>query len=99
MWRGSPALFDCEIILSHLRYASNVTGVCSSEIVARSLRVDGNKYTSQLSILFRENYVGTNVICMHDNYGSMAASATATATITKNSIGKISQCILYESLI
>ena len=95
MWRGSPSLFDCtdnEIILSHLRYASNVTGVCSSdEIVARSLRVDGNRYTSQLSIAFRESYVGTNVICIHDD-GSTTAS-TASATITKNSIGKVSQSL------
>ena len=74
-----------------------MTGVCSSdEIVVRSLRVDGNTYTSQLSILFRESYVGTNVICIHDDGSRIAL--TASAAITKNGIGKISQHILYNAL-
>ena len=89
VWQGSQGLFDCqasEIFLPHSGFASTVTGECNSgEITARSLRVDGNRYISQLSISFRESFVGKNVTCIHDDGSRIAAEASL--TITKNTIG------------
>ena len=99
MWRGSQGLFDCEILLPHSSFASTVTGECNSgEIIARSLRVDGNRYISQLSILFRESFVGKTVICEHDD-GTTSVASESSLTITKNMIGNTIEyctCLIHE---
>ena len=72
MWQGAQ-VFDCpdfsnEILLRHNNFGSLVMGECNAgAIVGRSLRVDGNCYTSQLSIEYSERLNGKNIICAHDN--------------------------------
>ena len=72
MWQGAQ-VFDCpdfsnEILLRHNNFGSSVMGECNAgSIVGRSLRVDGNRYTSQLSIEYNETLNGKNITCAHDN--------------------------------
>ena len=72
MWQGS-GVFNCpnnnnEIILRHLIFHSSVIGVCNDgAIVGENLRVNGSSYTSQLNIIYEEQFAGENVTCSHDN--------------------------------
>ena len=90
MWRGD--IFDCpdhsnEIILRHINFDSSVTGECNAgAVIGRGLRIDGNCYTSELSIVYRESFAGRNVTCMYDN--GIAVLSTVSAMIIHNTIGK-----------
>jgi hypothetical protein len=45
-----------------------VIGVCNNgAIVARSLSVEGNNYTSQLDVIVTPDIVGKSVECLHDS--------------------------------
>ena len=90
MWQGTE-VFDCpdfsnEIVLRHLNFGSSVMGECNTgAIVGRSLRVEDNCYTSQLSIVYSERLNGKNVTCAHDN--GITVSLRLSLTITHNMIG------------
>lgn len=71
IWTGS-AFSGCnnnEVTLVHNRFTSLYRTVeCTNgAIVGRSLSVEGNNYTSQLSITFTPDITGTTVKCSHDN--------------------------------
>ena len=69
VWRG--AAYDCslyEITLLHSRFADGTFGVCNDgDIVARSLSVEGNNYTSQLNINVTSNIAGKTIDCVDDD--------------------------------
>jgi hypothetical protein len=72
VWQGA-GVFDCpdfsnEILLRHINFGSSVMGECNAgAIVGRSLRVDGNCYTSQLSVAYSERLNRKNITCAHDD--------------------------------
>ena len=99
MWQGAQ-VFDCpdfsnEILLPHNNFGSLVVGECNAgSIVGRSLRVDGNSYTSQLSIEYSEHLSGKNITCAHDD--GLTISSRLSLMITKNMIGIVNY---YEFVI
>ena len=90
MWQGAQ-VFDCpdfsnEILLRHNNFDSSVMGECNAgSIVGRSLRVDGNRYTSQLTIEYSESLNGKNITCAHDD--GFTISSRLSLMITQNMIG------------
>ena len=70
IWIGSA--FNCPssnnyIILS--LYDTGTSGTCNNgAIVARILSVEGNNYTSQLSITVTPDTAGKTIECVHDNW-------------------------------
>ena len=90
MWQGS-GVFNCpnhnnEIILRHINFDSSVLGECNDgAIVGESLRVNGSSYTSQLNIIYKEEYAGKNVTCSYDDGTSITPFSS---TIIHNNIGK-----------
>ena len=90
MWQGAE-VFDCpahsnEIALRHTNFGSSVMGECNAgAIVGQSLRVEGNSYTSQLSVVYRERLNGKNVTCAHDN--GLTVSSRVSLMITHSMIG------------
>ena len=68
VWQGS-SVFNCPnnnneimIILHHINFDSSVIVVCNDgAIIVENLRVDGNSYTSQLNIIYKEQFTGENV--------------------------------------
>ena len=99
MWQGSQ-VFDCpdfsnEILLPHNSFGSSVMGECNDgSIVGRSLRVDGNRYTSQLSIEYDERFNGKNITCAHDN--GLTISSGISLMITHSMTG-ITICMVMIS--
>ena len=73
VWQGTA--FDCasknnEILLLHNRFETE--GGTSEEcnngaIVGRSLRVEGNRYTSQLTVFVSPDMIGGTIDCAVDN--------------------------------
>ena len=88
VYEGSA--FDChssrnEITLLHSRFSSNsaTSKVCNNgDIVGKSLRVEDDCYTSQLSVKVSSNLIGKTVKCLYDN-------GSATETVGMYSIAVI----------
>ena len=85
VWRGTA--FDCslyEITLLHSRFADGTFGVCNDgDIVARSLSVEGNNYTSQLSVNVTSNIAGKTIDCVDDDTSNTTIRlSTVTPTYT-----------------
>lgn len=78
-WRGSA--FNCpgngnEILLRHSRFTmqGGDSGQCNNgNIMGRSLGVDDNCYTSQLSVTYSPALRGTSIMCVHNNGASQDA--------------------------
>ena len=67
IWTGT-VFRSCEITLLHHRFPNGIFGVCNKgAIVALSVSVKGNLYTSQLSVLVTPEIVGSSIECLHDN--------------------------------
>ena len=90
MWTGA-GVFDCpnhsnEIVLRHINFGSSVMGECNAgAIIGQSLRVDGNCFTSELSVVYSESFNGRNVTCNHDDGTTISSSLSL--MITHNVIG------------
>ena len=90
MWQGAQ-VFDCpdffnEILLPHNNFGSSAMGECNAgSIVGRSLRAEGNCYTSQLTVEYSENLNGKNITCAHDD--GFTISSRLSLMITQNMIG------------
>ena len=73
VWTGSAFnnLWCTEILLLHNRILNGGTnGTCNNGatyIVARSLSVEGNNYTSQLSVTATPETAGKTIMCYSDN--------------------------------
>ena len=69
VWTGTA--FECsyynEIVLLHSRFTSAYGSCNNGDIVARSLSVEGNNYTSQLNITITPDIAGKTVVCLSDN--------------------------------
>ena len=73
VWTGSA--YDgprCEIVLLHSRFTSGqgTNVICkkgATYIVARSLSVEGNNYTSQLNVTVTPDTAGKTIECSSDN--------------------------------
>ena len=67
IWRGTA--FNCplgEIVLLHSRYAEGTFGECNDEILAKTLSVDDNNYTSQLNVTITPDIAGKTIECGPD---------------------------------
>ena len=90
VWKGD--IFDCpdhsnEITLRHFKFHSSVTGQCNAgAVIGQGLRIDGNLYTSELSILYSESFAGRNLTCNNDD--GVNIFSTITAMIIHSMIGK-----------
>ena len=83
VWRGTA--FVCslyEITLLHSRFADGTFGVCNDgDIVARSLSVEGNNYTSQPSVNVTSNIAGKTIDCVNDDtFNTTIQFSTVTPT-------------------
>ena len=74
VWTGTA--FNClyytsnEIVLLHSRFDTETYGICNngaSIIVAKSLSVDGNNYTSQLNVTITLDTAGKTIECARDD--------------------------------
>ena len=67
VWTGSA--FNCyEIALLHSRFMNTRTYTCNNgAIVAQSLSVEGNYYTSQLNVTITPDIIGKTIECIVDN--------------------------------
>jgi hypothetical protein len=69
VWRGTA--FNCssqEIALLHSRFTDGTFGLCNGDdIVAKSLSVNGNNYTSQLNVTVTPGIAGKIIECAHDD--------------------------------
>ena len=102
IWRGT--VFDCplgEITLLHNRFANGTFGLCNEgAIVARSLSVEGNNYTSQLNVTVTHDVAGKTIECIRDGteiYNTTVQFSIVTPTtgilITLNiTVTNIMQC-------
>ena len=86
VWHGTS--FDCqrtnEITLLHSRFTSQggAYGECNNgEIVAKSLRVESDLYTSQLSVTASATTTGKNITCAHENVSTRALSSQFSTTV------------------
>ena len=73
IWTGSA--LNCEIKLFHQRFtsANGTFRVCNNgAIVAQSLSVEGNIYTSQLNVTVTPDTAGKTIMCLYDNRRSTA---------------------------
>ena len=90
VWRGTA--FNClsqEIVLLHSRFADGTFGVCNGQdIVAKSVSVNDNNYTSQLNVTLTPNIAGKIIECAHDDTSNItihvqfSALAPATGKLT-----------------
>ena len=92
IWKGTA--FDCplndhELVLLHSRFtsANGAFGVCNNgAIVARSLSVEGNNFTSQLSITVSLDIAGKTIMCFHYHLSSDIIQLSAVIPTTGNNI-------------
>ena len=84
VWRGTA--FDCssyEITLLHSRFADGTFGVCNDgDIVARSLSVENNNYTSQLNVNVTSKIAGKTIECVNDDTNATIQFSTVTPIYT-----------------
>ena len=86
IWKGT-VFRSCnieEITLLHNRFQSNggTVHVCNDRaIVARIVSVEGNNYTSQLSVVVTPEIVGNSIECRHDNGTSLSTTIYLSSTI------------------
>ena len=67
VWSGTA--FDCyEITLRNQWFMHEIGDSCNNgNIVARSLSVEGNNYTSQLNVTVTPDTAGKTIVCYSDN--------------------------------
>ena len=98
IWSGpvfSLNCLDCDLILLHNRFPSpnGTSSVCNNgAIVARSVYVKGNNYTSQLNVTLTSDTAGKTISCLHDN----GTYSTTQLSIVTPTIG-LSPCIHVAS--
>ena len=87
IWRGTA--FEClsnEIALLHSRFVNGTLnfGICNNgAIVARSLSVEGNNYTSQLNVTVTPDTAAKTIICFNDDpFNSTIQFSTVTPNFT-----------------
>ena len=87
VWQGSA--FDCpgsnEITLLHNRFTSQegAYGECNNgDIVAKSLGVEGDLYTSQLSVRVSAATTGKNIECLRDSVHIQSGDLTSNFSTT-----------------
>ena len=90
MWQGSA--IDCntsnnEVSLLHNRFNTTFTKSCNNgTIVGLSLYVEGNNYTSQLTIIITTNMIGKTIECAHDSGTSEELVGSYTVNYSKDSV-------------
>ena len=66
IWTGSA--FNCELALYHHRFNIGTNVTCNNgAIVARSLSIEGNNYTSQLNVTVTPDTAGKTIRRIYDN--------------------------------
>ena len=71
VWTGNafycPWFSNNEIVLLHTSHFLSTSGGCNGAIVARGLSIDGNNYTSQLTVTVTPDTTGRTIMCCSDN--------------------------------
>ena len=81
IWSGSASKY-CEISLIHIRFGTGAYGTCNNgAIVARSLSVEGNNYTSYLNVTVTPDTAGKTIECASDNGTYIKSLFTSTIPI------------------
>ena len=89
VWTGTA--FNCtfnEISLIHRHFSTStgVFGQCNNgAIIGHSIGVEGNNYTSQLSIIVAPDTAGKDISCIHD---SISITTAQFSTVIPTTIGK-----------
>ena len=104
VWEGSA--FDCptnEITLFHSRFAPQegpgAYGECNNGvIVARGLRVEGDLYTSQLSVTVSAAITGKSITCVHESVNTRVASSQFSTTVPDLATGRCPELALLISI-
>lgn len=74
-----------QLVLLHNRFMSDVnySVTCGNDtIVGRSIQVENNSFTSQLTIKVSSDVIGDNIVCAHNN--TDVGNATIFNTTTGN---------------
>ena len=102
IWTGSA--FNCsfkynKIILIHSRFDTGTSGTCNNgAIVARSLSIEGNNYTSQLNVSVTPDTVGKTIECGSDNGFRINRLFTLTIpTITGLTLATSCLCLITDT--
>ena len=86
IWKGSA--FDCpgmgnEILLRHTQFSApeGTSGQCNSgNIVASSVGVDDQCFTSRLNVTYNPALLGATVMCVHDSVTTIGESTISVRT-------------------
>ena len=68
-WTGTAIALNCpynEIVLFHYHFTETYQACNNGAIVARSLPVEGNNYTSQLNVTVTHDIAGKTIKCFYD---------------------------------
>ena len=99
MWTGSAFSSSCdsnEIILLHNRFPKGTTGVCNNgAIVARSIGVGDNRYTSQLTVNVTSELNNKTAICLVNSDVGMATIGEAVIRHVVVSGKLLFSCVIY----
>ena len=100
VWRGTA--FDCEvdtvINLLHNQFTTptGAFGSCNNgAIVAQSLRVENNRYVSELNVAITSDVIGESIECVHDDGGvtTVIGQSLITPTVGKTLICECSTVV------
>ena len=101
VWQGTG--FDCqgtnEITLLNSRFTSQGGAYkeCNNgDIVAKSLRVEGDLYTSQLSVTASATTTGKNITCAHVNVSTRDLSSQFSTTVPDLTTGSYLEIIKFK---
>ena len=92
VWQGSafecPGSNEITLLNSHFTSQEGAYGECNNgNIVAKSLRVEGDLYTSQLSVTVSAAITGKNITCVHENVGTRALTSLFSTTVPNLTTG------------
>ena len=69
IWQGTAFNFPCAIRLRHSQYNnSGAIGECNDgAIIANSVGVSGDLYTSQLNVTINQDMINNTIECVHED--------------------------------
>ena len=96
VWTGTA--FECprssnRTFLLHSRYAGGTTKLCNNgDIVARSIQVDSNSYTSELTVRVTSELLGKTITCTYHNVPNISETYFSTKIPGIISVGMHAVC-------
>ena len=94
VWGGSA--FSCDqnsISLRHLRFADGTNGTCNlGAIIAQSVGNEGDRYTSQLTVIVSSEFDNDNVTCSVDSTTGLTLVGEAVVTVISGMESDLKSC-------